>query len=336
MDSNNGKHFASFGAADQPAENTNASKPSAGMVSMKSSVFSKKDSNKKTSQKNSGEKPAKQSAKKFGKKFGKKLDKKPAKKPAEKKNFVRILSTILLVVGIGLLVVAGVMFGKTQLEYHEQDVINQELAAYATVSEKKDEAPVIDWAGLQAINNQVVGWIQIPNTPVNYPVYQTTDNDHYLHTNAKGEWSIGGQIFMDYQNNPNGLTDQQTILYGHHMRNGSMFQYIGAMNDQSTFDKVETIWYVTPSKSYELEPVFTYHTDEDDEEVRQFNFNSVDEFRSYLKDRLSRAVSSRSDAADVISRADHVLTLFTCNYTDQYGRTMLICVPKTEAQPKAQ
>ena len=125
--------------------------------------------------------------------------------------------------------------GKTQLEYHEQDVINEELATYATVSEKKDEAPVIDWAGLQAVNNQVVGWIQIPDTQVNYPVYQTTDNDHYLHTNAKGEWSIGGQIFMDYQNNPNGLTDQQTILYGHHMRNGSMFQYIGAMNDQSTF-----------------------------------------------------------------------------------------------------
>ncbi len=228
------------------------------------------------------------------------------------------------------------MFGKTQVEYHAQDVINEELAAYATVSEKKDEAPVVDWAGLKAVNSQVVGWVQIPGTQVNYPVYQTTDNEHYLHTNAKGEWSIGGQIFMDYQNNPNGLVDQQTILYGHHMRNGSMFQYIGAMNDQNTFDKVETIWYVTPTQTYELEPVFTYHTDEDDEEVRQFNFASVDEFRSYLKDRLSRAVSSRSDAAEVLSRADHVLTLFTCNYTDQYGRTMLICVPKTEAQPKAQ
>ena len=141
---------------------------------------------------------------------------------------------------------------------------------------------------------------------------------------------------MDYENNPNGLIDQQTILYGHHMRNGSMFQFIGALNDQSTFNKVETIWYLTPTQTYELEPVFTYHTDEDDDEVRQFNFTSVDEFRSYLKDRLSRAVSSRSDAAEVISRAEHVLTLFTCNYTDQYGRTMLICVPKSEALPKTQ
>ena len=307
MESRNGKHFSSFAAADQPAEDNEALKTSVEMIPMKSTVSSKKDSNKK----------------------------KPGSKPA-KKGFSNILSTILLIVGIALLIAAAIMFGKTQVDYYAQDVINQELAAYATVPEKKDEAPVVDWAGLKAVNSQVVGWIQIPGSQINYPVYQTTDNEYYLHTNAKGEWSIGGQIFMDYENNPNGLIDQQTILYGHHMRNGSMFQFIGALNDQSTFNKVETIWYLTPTQTYELEPVFTYHTDEDDDEVRQFNFTSVDEFRSYLKDRLSRAVSSRSDAAEVISRAEHVLTLFTCNYTDQYGRTMLICVPKNEAQPKTQ
>ena len=307
MESRNGKHFSSFAAADQPAEDNEALKTSVEMIPMKSTVSSKKDSNKK----------------------------KPGSKPA-KKGFSNILSTILLIVGIALLIAAAIMFGKTQVDYYAQDVINQELAAYATVPEKKDEAPVVDWAGLKAVNSQVVGWIQIPGSQINYPVYQTTDNEYYLHTNAKGEWSIGGQIFMDYENNPNGLIDQQTILYGHHMRNGSMFQFIGALNDQSTFNKVETIWYLTPTQTNELEPVFTYHTDEDDDEVRQFNFTSVDEFRSYLKDRLSRAVSSRSDAAEVISRAEHVLTLFTCNYTDQYGRTMLICVPKSEAQPKTQ
>ena len=307
MESRNGKHFSSFAAADQPAEDNEALKTSVEMIPMKSMVLSKKDSNKK----------------------------KPGSKPA-KKGFSNILSTILLLVGIALLIAAAIMFGKTQVDYYAQDVINQELAAYTTVPEKKDEAPVVDWAGLKAVNSQVVGWIQIPGSQINYPVYQTTDNEYYLHTNAKGEWSIGGQIFMDYENNPNGLIDQQTILYGHHMRNGSMFQFIGALNDQSTFNKVETIWYLTPTQTYELEPVFTYHTDEDDDEVRQFNFTSVDEFRSYLKDRLSRAVSSRSDAAEVISRAEHVLTLFTCNYTDQYGRTMLICVPKNEAQPKTQ
>ncbi len=102
MESKNGKHFASSAAADQPAGNTHTSKTSVGMASMKSSASSKKD-DKKTSPKKSGEKPAK------------------------KKGFAYILSTLLLVVGIGLLVVAGVMFGKTQLEYHEQDVIKRHL-----------------------------------------------------------------------------------------------------------------------------------------------------------------------------------------------------------------
>ena len=100
MESKNGKHFASFAADDQTAGNTHTSKTSVEVVSMKNSASSKKESNKKTSPKKSGEKPTK------------------------KKGFAYILSTLLLVVGIGLLVVAGVMFGKTQLEYHEQDVIN--------------------------------------------------------------------------------------------------------------------------------------------------------------------------------------------------------------------
>lgn len=254
----------------------------------------------------------------------------------KKKNFSVYLSRILLVVGLVLIAVAGVMLFKTQSEYHAQDVINEELAHYATVPDNGnniDKGPTVDWAGLKAVNNQVVGWIQIPNSQVNYPVYQTTDNDYYLHTNAKGEWSIGGQIFMDYENNAEGLIDQQTILYGHHMRNGSMFQYVGAMNDKQVFDKTTTIWYVTPSQTYELEPLLMYHTDEDDDEVRQFNFSSPEEFRSYLRGKLAKAVNARSDANDIISRTNHILTLFTCNYTDQYGRAVLLCVPKNEAQP---
>ena len=75
------------------------------------------------------------------------------------------------------------------------------------------------------------------------------------------------------------------------------------------------------------------NTDEDDDEVRQFNFSSPEEFRSYLRGKLAKAVNARSDANDIISRTNHILTLFTCNYTDQYGRAVLLCVPKNEAQP---
>ena len=120
--------------------------------------------------------------------------------------------------GIALIVAAAGMYGYSQWQYHEQDVENEKLAAYATVDDQGTSAPVVDWAGLKAVNPEVVGWVQIPNTVVSFPVYQASDNDKYLHTNAEGNYSLGGQVFMDYQEPGARHGDQQTIIYGHHLQ----------------------------------------------------------------------------------------------------------------------
>lgn len=248
-----------------------------------------------------------------------------------RKRRAHVLSTVLFVVGIVLIAVAGGMWLYSQKQYADQDAENEKLAAYATVDNAGNSAPVVDWASLKAINDDVVGWIQIPGTIVSFPVYQASDNDYYLHTNADGNYSLGGQVFMDYQNTAPGLVDQQTIIYGHHLRNGAMFKPIADMDNQEMFDSVSTVWYVTETGTYELEPLFVYYTNENDTNVRQFSFASADDFHSYLSNLLSTAVTSRSDAAQVISGTNHVLTLCTCNYIDGYGRTILVCVPKSEA-----
>ena len=111
--------------------------------------------------------------------------------PKRRRN--RIISGILFALGIILILVAAGMWGYNQWQYHEQDQINEKLAAYATIDPKGSEAPVVDWASLKAVNQDVVGWVQIPNTVVNFPVYQGADNDEYLHTNAEGSYSLGGQ-----------------------------------------------------------------------------------------------------------------------------------------------
>lgn len=111
-----------------------------------------------------------------------------------------------------------------------------------------------------------------------------------------------------------------------------MFQYIGKMNDKSVFDSVTTIWYETPEKKYELVPLFIYHANDDDESIRQFNFSSKEEFHEYLLQKLNTSVNARPDAADIIARTDHVMTLITCNYSDQYGRAALVCVQKSDIQ----
>ena len=256
------------------------------------------------------------------------LSGKRSRDPRKRRN--RIISAILFIVGIGLIAAAAFMWGRAQWEYHEQDVETQKLAAYATVDDTGNEPPQVDWAQLKAVNSEVVGWIQIPGTVVSFPVYQASDNDKYLHTNAEGEYSLGGQVFMDFENQAPGMVDQQTIIYGHHLRNGAMFKPIADMDKQEVFDSVDTVWYVTEGATYELEPLLLYYTDENDQNVRVFDWASADEFHAYLDGLLAKAQTSRADASTAIGTAQHVLTLCTCNYIDGYGRTILVCVPKAE------
>lgn len=249
----------------------------------------------------------------------------------------RVVSNVLIALGIILLLVAAGLWGFAQWRYHEQDVQNQKLAAYVQLptEEQSSEAPVVDWAGLKAINGDVVGWLYVPGTTINYPVYQGDDNEYYLRHSAEGDWIIAGQLFMDYENSTPGMVDNQSIIYGHHLKNGTMFEQVAAMDDQSRFDEITTVWYVTETRSFELEPLMLYYTDPDDQNVRQFTFESTDAFHSYLGALLSKAVTRRGDAEQVIQGAEHVLTMSTCNYYDGYGRTILVCVPKSEANASA-
>lgn len=253
-----------------------------------------------------------------------------------RKRAARIVSVLLFVVGIALIATAAGMWIYNQWQYHEQDRINEELASFADVSDNGTTPPQVDWAGLKAINDEVVGWVQIPGTVVNFPVYQASDNEKYLNQSAEGGYAVGGQIFMDYANTPPGMVDGQSLIYGHHMRNGTMFKTVSDMTNQEMFDGVGTVWYVTEDATYELEPLLVYETDASDPEARRFTFASDDELHDYLSGLLGKAVTSRADATDVISRTSHVLTLCTCNYDHgDNGRTLLVCVPKDEANGTA-
>ena len=250
-----------------------------------------------------------------------------------KKRAGRVVSVLLFVIGIALIVAAAGMWIHNQWQYHEQDRINEELATFADVSDNGTTAPQVDWADLKAVNDEVVGWLQIPGTAVNFPVYQGPDNEKYLHTSAEGEYSLGGQVFMDAENVAPGMVDAQTIVYGHHLRNGAMFKPISDMTNQEMFDSVSTVWYVTEEATYELEPLLLYETDANDTNVRTFNFGSEDELRAYLTGLLDKAVTKRADAAEKIAGATNVLTLCTCNYENgDSGRTLLVCVPKGGAE----
>ena len=256
-----------------------------------------------------------------------------------KMSISRILSNLLIVVGIVLLLVAGGMWGMAQFRYKQQEKVNTEQQKHVMIKEPEEVTPEnkcpieVDWEGLKAVNDDIVGWIYVPGTVINYPVYQGEDNDRYLRNSATGEWSVGGQVFLDYENTAPGLVDNQSILYGHHLQDGTMFQPMTLLDNQDVFDSTDTIWYVTERTAYELEPLFMYYTQPTDVDgVRQFRFINDTEFRKYLTSLLERAVTQRPDAAQIIANTRHVLTMSTCNYYDGYGRSLLVSVPKAEAR----
>ena len=94
----------------------------------------------------------------------------------------------------------------------------------------------IDFAVLDSQNPDVVAWIQIPGTQINYPVVQGKDNDYYLHRDLNGQKSTAGTIFLDYADQAD-FSSLHNVLYGHHMKNGSMFKDISRYKDQGYFDQ---------------------------------------------------------------------------------------------------
>lgn len=224
-----------------------------------------------------------------------------------------ILSNILIVVGVALLLVAGGLFVKAQIGYKRAAEYYDSMSKTAIKdSSGEDDIPQIDFDALKKTSEDVVGWIYIPGTRVNYVVAQGETNKTYLRHLLSGEYSDGGTIFMDMDNTAPGMVDQQTTIYGHHMNDGSMFKVIDETRDQDSFDAIEKVYYITPEATYVLEPLFTMQVQDDYVDARRVNFDNDKAFTQYLQASLAQAQASSEDAAERVEHADKVLTLVTC------------------------
>jgi len=107
-------------------------------------------------------------------------------------------------------------------------------------------------ADLQAQYPAAVGWLSVPGTKIDYPFAQTTDNAYYLERGLDGGELTSGTIFMDHRNQPD-FSDFNTLLYGHHMKNGSMFGTLKYFGTQSFFDTHETGTISLLDTTYEID-----------------------------------------------------------------------------------
>lgn len=165
----------------------------------------------------------------------------------------------------------------------------------------------IDFDGLCAANEDVVGWIQIPAVSISYPVVQADDNDYYLHRSIEKEYLFAGCIFLDCYNDPD-LLNYNSIIYGHNMRDGSMFAALKDFNDVSVYDSCPYFWIYTPGGDY-LYKIFSVHRAADGSSTYTVRFKDYD---SYLEWICQMEDNSSIETNTDISSGDRVITLSTC------------------------
>ena len=93
----------------------------------------------------------------------------------------------------------------------------------------------VSFEELRAVNPEVFAWLTVIDTPIDYPMTQTTNNDKYINTNAEGAYALSGAIFLDYRNSPD-FDDFNSIIYGHHLEKKMMFGALSDFAEASYFD----------------------------------------------------------------------------------------------------
>lgn len=157
-----------------------------------------------------------------------------------------------------------------------------ETKAYGDSEAGKERAPlVVDFAKLREASGDVQGWIYCEDTPINYPVVKGEDNSFYLEHSYDGKKSSSGAIFLDAANR-SGFADANTILYGHHMKNGSMFACLEKWSDQAFYEEHPELWMLTPEGDYRIVLFAGYTTSADSETYTIFTGPCV-ELDAYLE-----------------------------------------------------
>ena len=227
----------------------------------------------------------------------------------------------LLAVLAGLFIFAAYKLGTYFLAQKQSQKDTQQAKQYMQVQdpqtggETEEPAKItVDFEALKAVNEDIVAWIYIPGTKVNYPIVQASDNDYYLHRLLNGEYNVNGTIFMDYLNAPD-FSDGNTLIYGHNMKSGYMFGGIVDYKKQSFYDEHPDVYLLTPDREYRL-ALFAGVVLEYDAEVYQTQL--TDEY-------LNTCRSHSTFASDVsVSAADKIVTLSTCSYEYENARYVVM------------
>jgi sortase B len=171
------------------------------------------------------------------------------------------LLTAGIVICLLIMAYAGFRLISTLIDYKKGTDEYNKIRSYTTEESASSGDPAealsaemvppiqVDWASLQKINPEIVGWLYIGALDLSYPVVQTKDNDFYLHRTFEKQYNFAGTIFVECKNNGD-FKDPNTIVYGHNMLNGSMFGKLSHLLSEKRYMIDSYFWVLTPGGNY--------------------------------------------------------------------------------------
>jgi len=170
-------------------------------------------------------------------------------------------------------------------------------------------------------NPDAIAWLSVPGTQIDLPVVRSRDNSDYLQRDLDGKYDTAGTLFTDMINNPD-FTDRVTVIYGHNMRNGTMFADLHLFRDLEFFTEHREIKLYT-TEGMRIYYIFATYITDDKNILYETNYSDDDVWEAYLK-RIFNNENTRANLHPVdIGESDHILTLSTCIRGEDTNRLLI-------------
>ena len=210
---------------------------------------------------------------------------------------MKILNKIVNIVLILIIFICIYNISEKLIEYNKAD------NSYEKIRVEKEEENLYDKY------EDYRGWIKIDNTNINYPIVQGKDNSFYLDKDINKNYLSSGSIFMNYLNH--GFNDENTVLFGHHMRNKTMFAQLKKYKEKEFFyGDNDIVIEVENGKVLKYKVFSAYVTDAKDNYIKT-NFDDKAQYKEFLEDIKNKSLY-KSDID--VNENDKIITLSTCSY----------------------
>ena len=237
------------------------------------------------------------------------------KKNKSKKYKKTILNLILYIILLSILIYSGIKIFKWYKDKTNNNKIAEQIKSTVIVEEENGDEYTVDFNKLKEQNNETIAWLKVNNTNVEYPVVKGTNNSFYLNHSFDKSNNSAGWIFADYRNKFDN-TDKNIVIYGHNMRDGSMFgSMLNILNAKWYENEENTNITLYTENEKCMYKVFSVYKIENEDYYIKTEFKNDNEFENFIKTLKKRSIK---DFNVDVSKDDNILTLSTCANSNKY------------------